>query len=73
MDPKFLLFIGKMYVENYDNAVGVPRDQVVTKQDLPDFNRVFKEGTPITRDYRGDRLNVELDKESNVIKRTFMG
>ncbi|KAJ8659666.1 hypothetical protein O0I10_004645 [Lichtheimia ornata] len=58
--------VGKVVLkDNEETALGA--DEYVREKDLPKPNRVLPPNSPMTMDYRPNRLNVFLDENRRVV------
>jgi len=51
----------------FRRLIGKP-DSVFHVMDLPDTVRLIHPGTPVTRDYRPARVNIEIDASGTIVK-----
>ncbi|KAG0163729.1 hypothetical protein DFQ28_003313 [Apophysomyces sp. BC1034] len=60
--------MGKLILDDEEEAVECAElpENVVRKSELPKPNRVLSENSPMTMDYRYNRLNVILDGDNKV-------
>ncbi|CDH57895.1 predicted protein [Lichtheimia corymbifera JMRC:FSU:9682] len=66
MDKWCKKLVGKIILkDNEETTLGA--DEVVREKDLPKPNRVLLPNSPMTMDYRPNRLNVFLDENRRVV------
>jgi peptidase inhibitor I78 family protein len=66
--------VGLRYMDTEDEAVAstLPRNRIVTREQLPLVHRVIPPGSMVTMDYRMERMNVHLD-EHDIVKKVKYG
>lgn len=62
--------VGLRYMDTEDEAIAstLPRNKIVTREQLPLVHRVIPPGSMVTMDYRRERMNVHLDENDTVKK-----
>lgn len=60
--------VGLRYLDTESEAMAssLPKNKIVTREQLPLVHRVIPPGSMVTLDYRKERMNVHLDENDNV-------
>lgn len=58
-------------IARFENLIGQPME-IFASGDYPQNTRIIEPGTMVTRDYRADRMNIDID-EAGIITKIWCG
>ena len=73
-ESNFGQMVGLRYIDTESEATAssLPRERIITREQLPLVHRVIPPGSMVTMDYRKERMNVHLD-ENDIVKKVQYG